>query len=255
MLSNFLESFDISILSRLKERGTKEHEALLGHLALDSSHAAPLLSNQQHQNDHEMYNEYEQEEELFGGHNFEAIDTTLTNDEYVTLCVKRAQKFFYSESGNNEVKKQNLGDNKYTKIETAEILREYPQGAEADPAQMVHGNIKVIVPLARELLTPEPMPGNEQQLKYRRGRIEPLMEQRIFGILTKYQVGHIPNLEVCFNDVNDDGQPCYGMDTYAYMPLPAHQPLVVDVSKELYKHHELDDYIVTDFDKTDQTRN
>lgn len=129
MLSAFLESFDLSILSRLKERGSKEHEALLGHLAQDCAHAAPLLSNQQHQNDQEMFNEFEgHEEELFGGHNFEAIDTTLTNEEYVTLCVKRAQKFFYSESGNNEVKKQNLGDNKYTKIETAEILRQYPSG-------------------------------------------------------------------------------------------------------------------------------
>lgn len=44
------------------------------------------------------------------------------------------------------------------------------------------------------------------------------------------------------------------MDTYAYMPLPAGQPLVVDVERELYKHHELDDYVVSDFDKTDQSR-
>ena len=69
------------------------------------------------------------DEELFGGHNFEAIDTTLPDEEYVTLCVKRAQKFFYSESGNTEVKKSSLGDNKYTKIETAQILREFPHGS------------------------------------------------------------------------------------------------------------------------------
>jgi len=55
-----------------------------------------------------------------------------------------------------------LGDNKYTKIETSIILREFPEGsARSDKNAMVSGNIKALVPLSRELLTPEPLPGNE----------------------------------------------------------------------------------------------
>lgn len=77
------------------------------------------------------------------------------------------------------------------------------------------------MPLSRELLTPEPLPGNEQQLKYRRGKIERLNEKRIFGILTKFQVGHIPNINICFNDVDDQGNNAFGMDTYAYKQMPA----------------------------------
>ena len=62
----------------------------------------------------------------------------------------------------NEAKKQNLGDNKYTKIDTPLILREYPSGSlHSELSQIVSGNIKALVPLSRELLTPEPMPGNE----------------------------------------------------------------------------------------------
>ena len=100
--------------------------------------------------------------EVFGGKSLPLIDTTLSNEEYVNICIKRALKFFNTESGNNEAKKQNLGDNKYTKIDTPLILREYPSGAlHSELRQIVSGNIKALVPLSRELLTPEPMPGNE----------------------------------------------------------------------------------------------
>lgn len=43
--------------------------------------------------------------EVFGGNGLAAIDTTLTNEEYVKLCIKRAQKFFNTEAGNNEAKR------------------------------------------------------------------------------------------------------------------------------------------------------
>jgi len=76
-----------------------------------------------------------------------------------------------------------LGDNKYTKIETSQILRE---NLVSSPDGWVHGNIKALVPLSRELLAPEPVKDNPQQLMYRRGKIEKLCEKRIFGVLTKY---------------------------------------------------------------------
>lgn len=44
-------------------------------------------------------------DEVFGGHELAAIDTTLTNEEYVNFCIKRASKFFNTEAGNNEAKR------------------------------------------------------------------------------------------------------------------------------------------------------
>lgn len=109
-----------------------------------------------------------------------------------------------------------MGDNKYTKIETSYILREdFP----ISPSGWVSGNIKALVPLSRELLTPEPCKDNQQQLMYRRGKIEQLHEKRIFGLLTKYQVGHIPNINICFNDTDDNDENAFGMDLYAYKQL------------------------------------
>ena len=65
-------------------------------------------------------------------------------------------------------------------------MKEFPINADGHDDSMVSGNIKVLVPLSRELLTPEPLPGNTLQLKYRRGKIEKLYEKRVFGVLTKY---------------------------------------------------------------------
>ena len=49
--------------------------------------------------------EAQPEDEIFGGNILAQIDTTLSNEEFVKLCIKRAQKFFNSECGNNEAKK------------------------------------------------------------------------------------------------------------------------------------------------------
>lgn len=117
----------------------------------------------------------------------------------------------------------------------------------------MHGNIKALVPLSRELLAPEPVKDNPQQLMYRRGKIDKLYEKRIFGVLTKYQVGHIPNIQICFNDTDDNGENAFGMDLYAYKQMPATGILLVDVDRELYKQNENDDYQVEGVDLTDQT--
>lgn len=94
---------------------------------------------------------------MFGGEQLAHIDTSLTNEEYIKICIKRAQKFFNKECGNHGAKKQDLGDNKYTKIETSVVIRSFPDVQN----QWVSGNIKALVPLSRELLTPEPYKNNE----------------------------------------------------------------------------------------------
>ncbi len=68
------------------------------------------------------------------------------------------------------------------------------------------------------------------------------MEKRIFGVLTKRQVGHIPNINIFFNDVDDFGQSAFGMDTYAYKSLSTDGFVDVDFAAELYKQNVLNDY-------------
>lgn len=87
---------------------------LLTHLASDCSRSAPLLQQEEELQASNLIQvngdileakSYENDQELFGGKGLAAIDTTLTNEEFVKLCIKRAQKFFNSECGNNEAKK------------------------------------------------------------------------------------------------------------------------------------------------------
>ena len=53
--------------------------------------------------------------------------------------------------------------------------------------------------------------------------------------------------------MNDEGKVIFGMDTYAYMPLPTSQRLEVDFKNQIYKQNELDDYIILEDDKHDRT--
>jgi len=36
--------------------------------------------------------------------------------------------------------------------------------------------------------------------RYKRGTQIPIRDKRIFGIMTRYQVGYIPGVDVCFTD-------------------------------------------------------
>lgn len=69
--------------------------------------------------------------------------------------------------------------------------------------------------------------------------------------MTKHQVGHIPNINICFNDVDDLGQNAFGMDTYAYKSLNSEGYVDVDYDVELYKHNVLNDYKVPLEDQCD----
>ena len=72
-------------------------------------------------------------------------------------------------------------------------------------------------------------------------------------MLTKHQVGHIPNINICYNDEDDEGNNAFGMDTYAYKSLNKNGVLEVDYDSELYKQNVLNDYRIAEDDKTDQT--
>jgi hypothetical protein len=87
----------------------------------------------------------------------------------------------------------NLGDIIPSKIETAGILSKpiiqegvEEQGLIDRRKTQIYGNVKAMVPLVREVLKIEAIPGEEQKTRYKRGILQPLMEELIFGIVTYY---------------------------------------------------------------------
>lgn len=119
----------------------------------------------------------------------------MTDEEYVKLKIKQNRCFFNVDRGHTDAKKANLGDIKSTRIESPLILNEPVYGPQEAKTTIVKGNIKAIIPLMREkfALHYEDNGGVSKE-KYRRVETQKLNEKRIFGILTKYQVGFIPNL-------------------------------------------------------------
>lgn len=102
---------------------------------------------------------------MFGdGYLLPPISLLLSNEEFVKASIDRARDFFNKESGNNEAKKKNLSENLFTKVETPLILRQslLKQGLTDEQKEKVQisGNVKVLLPLSRELLLPEPLPDN-----------------------------------------------------------------------------------------------
>ena len=83
----------------------------------------------------------------------------------------------------------------------------------------IYGNVKALIPLARERLALEfYRKGDNLQPKYRRGELVPLKESLIFGLVTRNQVGHIPSVDVCFTE----DEQTFKRDTYLYKALRSH---------------------------------
>lgn len=80
----------------------------------------------------------------------------------------------------------------------------------------IYGNVKALIPLARERLALEfYRKGDNLQPKYRRGELTGLKESLIFGLVTRNQVGHIPSVDVCFTE----DEQTFIRDTYLYRSL------------------------------------
>ena len=84
-------------------------------------------------------------------------------------------------------------------------------------------------------MTHESSEDKPQNFKYRRGTSEKIVEKNIFGVLTKYQVGHVPNLNICFNYTDENGNTSIGMDTYAYKTVLTTGYVDVNLEQELFK--------------------
>ena len=116
---------------------------------------------------------------------------------------------------------------------------------------MISGNIKALVPLFREKLHSEDTTAHPHLLKFQRGKLEPLREKRIFGVLTTRQVGYVPNVKVNFT-VNEA---TFGQDTYAFKSLvqgPDQALAEVDLDDELYKEQVVNEYERNEIDEVDQ---
>lgn len=114
---------------------------------------------------------------------------------------------------------------------------------------MVSGNIKAIVPLFRERLTcDEANTLNANMMKFKRGKIEAIREKRIFGILTKSQVGYVPNVKVNFTETTDS----FCQDTYKFLSVREVQIdphstassncVNIDLEQEYYREKVVNEY-------------
>lgn len=56
---------------------------------------------------------------------FFKVDSELSNEKYVKMCIKQARTFFNIDAGHSEAKKAHLGDIKSTKIESPGILYDF----------------------------------------------------------------------------------------------------------------------------------
>lgn len=125
------------------------------------------------------------------------------------------------EQGRVQAKKNNYGDTISTKIETSVIVQKplisVNELSFISPTQtQIYGNVKALIPLARERLALEfYRKGDNLQPKYRRGELVGLKEPLIFGLVTRNQVGHIPSVDVCFTEDEQN----FIRDTYLYRSL------------------------------------
>ena len=78
-----------------------------------------------------------------------------------------------------------------------------------------------MIPLFREKLVFEANENAYIKGRYKRELQTPLREKRIFGVLTKNQVGYIPNVDICFTD----DEQTFLRDTYIFKSL---------ISKKIY---------------------
>ena len=151
----------------------------------------------------------------------------MTDEEYVKMCIQYVKELFNKERGREaNAKKLNLGDIIATKIETPIILHQHflqlDQLSNLQDDTQIYGNIKAMIPLFREKLVFEANENAYIKGRYKRELQTPLREKRIFGVLTKNQVGYIPNVDICFTD----DEQTFLRDTYIFKSL---------ISKKIYQ--------------------
>lgn len=76
-----------------------------------------------------------------------------------------------------------------------------------------------MVPLFRERLVFEPNENAYIKGRYRKEGKTQLREKRIFGILTKSQVGFIPSVDICFTE----DEQTFQRDTYIFKSIVSKQ--------------------------------
>ena len=80
------------------------------------------------------------------------------------------------------------------------------------------------------------------QVRFHRGQLKPINEKRIFGILTRDQVGYVPKVKVNFTE----NEETFCQDTYLFRSLipgsDSEADVKVDFNQELYKEQVVNEY-------------
>lgn len=161
----------------------------------------------------------------------------MTDQQYVDYMIATNKQYFNMDRGATDAKKINLGDIKSTKIESPFILNHslYDQNIKDEKekrSKPIFGNIKAMIPIMREkfFLEYEEV-GQVQKPRYRKIAQETIKEKRVFGIMTRRQVGHIPNVQVSFTEDEEN----FNRDTYTFKQVTVNGSIHMDVDKEIYK--------------------
>ena len=81
------------------------------------------------------------------------------------------------------------------------------------------------------------------QTIFHRGELKPINEKRIFGVLTRDQVGYVPKIKVNFTE----NEETFCQDTYVFKSLveqskDSEAAVQVDFNDELYKEQVVNEY-------------
>lgn len=172
----------------------------------------------------------------------DAVGTQISKEDYLKLFVQYVSDMFNKERGKDDTKKASLGDIKSTQVETCLIIQKdvVENKAHIDRFNtVITGNVKALIPIQRERLSME-CEGDQSKVRYRKGEKSYIKEKRIFGIMTNFQLGYIPSLNVYQTEDEEN----FMKDVYVFKSLIEDQgdSISFDYDSEMQRIDFLNDF-------------
>lgn len=229
-LRDFLQTFDSNCLASAKKQKTQSSkeqnmkDVMRKQFQFGSDEIYPLMDSSDNDEEEKkvvtfqedgssQYREmYEQDRDELQDLDLLSKDNIMSDSQYVEMFIEYVTDIFNKERGKDETKKQSLGDIKSTQVDTAIIIQQPIKVSDqvrestllnsdknSNLQNVVFGNVKALIPIQRQKFSVES--DENDKTRYRQGQKTVIREKRIFGVLTTYQLGFIPNLDVfCTED-------------------------------------------------------
>ena len=141
------------------------------------------------------------------------------------------RKLFNAERGKKDAKQDSLSNVGTTIVEMPGILNIPFEKIKPEVSDEICGNVKALIPLKRQRFNLEYDDDNTCKARYKKEEPFFLQEKRIFGVMTRHQVGYNPPLKVCYTEEGDDCK--FIVDTYIFKSLRA-----TDMKTNFLPHEE-----------------